>query len=72
MVDAADEGLDVIEAEIAQEHSHGERTGSMMAENDDVLVGVEFGVGAGRDLIHRNEGGVGEGCGLDLPWFAYV
>ena len=48
-VDAAGEGLGVVEALIAEPHGYVEGTGSVVAEDDDGGVGVEFGVGAGGD-----------------------
>jgi hypothetical protein len=71
-VDAAGEGLGVLEALITQPHRDAEGTGSVMAEDDDWGVGVEFGVGARGDLTHGDEGGVGEVGGLVLPGLAHV
>ncbi len=62
----------MIEAEIAQEHSDGERTRSMMAEDYDGLVGVKLGRGARGNLRHGNEGRVGQRSGVELPGFANV
>lgn len=43
-----------------------------MAEDDYLLIWIEFRVGAGGDLAHGHEERVGEGGGLVLPWLAYV
>ena len=71
-IDAAGEGLGVIEALVSQPHSDTEGAGSVVAEDDDWGVGVKFGVGAGGDLSHGDEGGVGEVGGLVLPGLANV
>ena len=44
----------------------------MVAEDDDGSIGVEFGMGAGGDLAHGHEEGVGDAGGLVLPGFADV
>ena len=71
-VDASGEGLGVLETLITQPHSDAEGAGAVMAEDDDRGVGIEFGVGAGGDITHRDENGVGETGGLKLPRFANV
>ena len=45
---------------------------AVMAEDDDVVVGIEFGVGAGGDIAHGHEEGAGEAGGLGLPGLANV
>ena len=71
-VDASGEGLDVVEALVAQPHGYAERTGSVVAEDDDGGVGVEFVVGTGGDFAHGHQEGVGQMGGLELPGLAYV
>ncbi len=71
-VDAAAERLGKIEALIAEPHSYAQRAGSVMAEDDDRLVGIEFGMGAGGDLAHGHEERPGKAGGLKLPRFADV
>jgi hypothetical protein len=71
-VDASGQGLGVLKALIAEPHGDVERAGSVMADDDDGLVGVEFVVGAGGDFAHGNEDRVGDTGGLVLPGFAYV
>jgi hypothetical protein len=44
----------------------------VVAEDDDVGVGVEFGVSAGGDVAHGHEERVGETCGLEFPRLADV
>ena len=72
VVDAAGEGLGVVESLISEPHGDRERTLPVMAEDDDAGVGVEFVVGARRDLAHRHKNGVGQVGGLILPRFADV
>jgi hypothetical protein len=71
-VDASGEGLGVVEALIAEPHGDGERTLSVMAEDDDGSVGIEFLMGAGGDFAHRHEKRVGQAGGLELPGYADV
>ena len=71
-VDASGEGLGVVEALVAEPHGYAERTGSVVAEDDDGGVGIEFLVGAGGDFAHGHEKGIGEAGGLVLPGFADV
>ena len=44
----------------------------MVAEDDDGLVGVELGVGAGGDFAHGHQQGSGEAGGLGFPGLADV
>src|SRR5438309_81976 len=60
VVDAAGEGLGVVEALRAEPHGDGERTLAVVAEDDDVVVGIEFGEGARGDLAHGHEDGARE------------
>ena len=71
-VDAASEGLDVLEALVAQPHSYVEGARAVMAEDDDGSVGVELGVGARGDFAHGHEKRIGKVGGLVLPGFAYI
>ena len=71
-VDASGEGLGVLEALIAQPHRDAEGAGTVMAEDDDRGVGIEFSVCAGGDIAHGNEDRVGEAGGLELPGLADV
>lgn len=72
VVDASGEGLDVIEALVAEPHGDGEGAGSVVAEDDVGEVRVELGVGAGGHLAHGDEGGTGDGGGGGFPGFADV
>jgi hypothetical protein len=71
-VDAAAEGLDLLEALVAEPHSDAEGAGSVMAEDNDGGVGVELGVGAGGDFAHGHEKRVGDAGGLEFPGLADV
>ncbi len=72
VVDAAGERLGVLEALVAEPHGDGEGARAVVAEDDDGLVGVELGVGAGGDLAHGDENGAGDGGGFRFPGFANV
>jgi hypothetical protein len=67
VVDAAGEGLDVLKALVAEPHGDGEGALSVVAEDYDGLVGIEFLVSAAGDLAHGHEEGIGETGGLELP-----
>lgn len=67
VVDASGEGLDVGKVLPAQPHGDGERSLTVVAEDDDGLVGIEFGIGAGGNIAHRHEDRIGEACGAELP-----
>ena len=71
-VDAAGEGLGVVEALLAQPHGDVEGASAVVAHDDDGLVGVEFVVGTGGDLAHGHEEGVGKVGGVELPFLADV
>ena len=71
-VDASGEGLDVVEALIAEPHGYAEGTGSVMAEDDDGGVGVELLVGAGGDFAHGHQERFGQVGGLVFPGLADV
>ncbi len=66
-VDASGEGLGVVEALLAEPHGYGEGALAVVAEDDDGLVGVELGVGAGGDVAHGHwdsaDGGFGNSQG---------
>lgn len=64
---AAGERLGVLEALVAEPHGDGKRTLSVMTEDDDGLVGIEFGVGAGGDVPHGHQERSGKAGGLGLP-----
>lgn len=72
VVDAAGERLNVFEALLTQPHRDIERTGAVVADDDDGGVGVELLVGATGDVAHRHEGGAGKGRGGGFPRFADV
>jgi len=69
---ASGEGLGGLEALVAEPHGDVEGAGSVVAEDDYLLIWVEFGVGAAGHLAHGHEEGVGEAGGLVLPGLAYV
>ena len=72
LVDATGERLDRFEALVAHPHGDGERTRAVMADDDVGLVGVKFGVGAGGELGHGDEGCAGDGGSFGFPLFADV
>ena len=71
LIDAAGEGLDVLEALLAEPHGDIERACAMVAENDGGLGGVEF-LEARWDIAHGNVSRAGDGGDLELPSFADV
>jgi hypothetical protein len=64
--------LGLREALIAEPGGDGERARAVVAEDEQVLVFVELFEGAGRDLVHGDEGGGCDVCGGVLPGLAYV
>jgi hypothetical protein len=71
-IDAAGKGLGLVKALVAEPHSDGERARSVMAEDDDGSIGVEFLMGAEGYFAHGHEERVGQTGGLELPGFADV
>ena len=71
LVDAAGEGLDVIEALLAEPHGDVEGAGAVVAEDDGGAIGVEL-LEAGGDIAHGDVGGAGDGGDLELPGFTDV
>ena len=62
----------MFEALVAEPHGYAERTCSVVAEDDDGLVGVELLVGAGGYFAHGHEEGARKIGGLVFPWLADV
>ncbi len=62
----------MVEALVAEPHGDGKGTGAVVAKDDVGRVGIELGVGAGRDLVHGDVEGIWEGGGGDLPGLAHV
>jgi hypothetical protein len=71
-IDASGERLRVVKPLAAQPHSNRERTRTVMAEDDDGLIRVEFCVGPAGNVAHGDEGCARDGRGCELPGFAYV
>lgn len=71
-VDAAGERLGMVEALGAEPHGDGEGALAVVAEDDDVAIGVEFGVGSGGDVSHGHQDGSRETGGLGFPRLAHV
>lgn len=69
---ASCQGLDVLEALVAQPHGDVEGAGAVVAEDNDWGVRIEFGVGAGWHVPHGDQMGVGEVGGLVFPGLANV
>lgn len=57
----------MVEALVAEPKGDGERALAVMAEDNDGGVGIELGVGAGGDVAHGHEEGVGELGDGELP-----
>jgi hypothetical protein len=66
-VDAAGEGLGVGETLVAKPEGDIERARTVVAEDYDRSIGIEFGMGPGGDFTHGHEEGVGDIGGLVLP-----
>jgi hypothetical protein len=62
----------VVEALVAKPHGNGEGASSVVAEDYDGSIGIEFGVGAAGDVAHGHEEGVGKAGELELEGFADV
>lgn len=62
----------MFEALGAEPQGDVERAGSVVAEDDDGLVGVELLVGTGGDVAHGHKEGSADGRGFDLPGLADV
>ena len=72
VVDAAGEGLSVLEALVAEPHGDAEGARAVVAEDDNLLIWIEFRVGSGGDLAHGHEERVREAGGLVLPGLPHV
>lgn len=71
-IDAAAEGLGVFESLIAEPGGDVEGTLSVVAENDEMLVRIEFLMGARGHVAHGHEqAAVDAGC-FKFPWFADI
>lgn len=71
-VDAAGEGLGLLEALVAEPHGDREGPRAVVTKDDDGGVRVELGVGAGGDFTHGHEERVGQAGRLVLPGLADV
>ena len=71
-VDAAAKGLGVFESLIAEPGGDVERTLSVVAEDDEVLVGIEFLIGARGDVAHGHEEAAIDAGYFKFPWFADI
>lgn len=71
-IDTARERLGLLKTLFAEPHGHGERSGSMVAENDDRLVRIELLMSAGWNVSHGHQDRSGQVCSVKLPWLADV
>ena len=71
-VDAAFDGLGLLEALLTEPVGDGQRASSVMAHDDDGLLFVELVEGARGDLVHGDESAAGDVRGLVFPRFADV
>ena len=65
-------GLGFLEALLAEPHGDVQRAGSVVADDDDRFVGIQFGVGAGGDVAHGHQQGVLDAGRVELPLLANV
>jgi len=70
--DASAQRLGVLEPLIAEPCSHVERTLSVVAEDDQMLVRIEFLMGSRRDVTHGDEQAARNAGCLKFPWFADI
>ena len=71
LVYAAGEGLDVLEALLAEPHGDVEGAGAVMADDDGWAIVIEL-LEAGGDVCHGDEGGAGDGGDVDFPRLADI
>jgi hypothetical protein len=71
-VNSASERLSVLEALLAEPHSHGKRTCSVVTENDNRLIGIELLMRTRGNVAHRHEDRIRKVCGVKLPWLSNV
>jgi hypothetical protein len=71
-VDSSAHGLDFIEALLAEPVGDGQRTDSVMTDDDDVGVGVELLVGAGGNVAHGNVLCAVDFGSVEFPGLAHV
>jgi hypothetical protein len=71
-VDAAGDGLGLVEALLAEPRGYGERAGAVVAEDEDRGFFVELLVGAAGDLVHGEEGAAFDVRGVEFPLLADV
>ena len=71
-VDAARQGLSMIEALVAKPHGDRQRSRTVVTKDYDMRVGIEFRVGARGDFAHGHEQGIGQAGGLKFPRLADV
>jgi hypothetical protein len=64
--------LGVGETLVAKPQSDIQGARSVVAEDYDRSIGIEFGMGSGGDFAHGHEEGVGDVCRLVLPGLADV
>ena len=62
----------MFETLIAEPLGHAEGPHAVVAEDDEVLVGVEFLIGAGGNVAHGHGDAAGDMGGLEFPWFAHI
>ena len=72
VVDAPGQGLGVLKSLLPEPHGDVQRTGAVMADNDDCLIRVELLVSAGRDFAHGHEASAREGGSGGLPGFTNI
>jgi hypothetical protein len=72
VVDTSGEGLDVVEALVAEPHGYAEGARSVMAQDYDMSVGIKLLMGAGGDFSHGHQQAVGQAGSLIFPGFTNV
>jgi len=44
----------------------------MMTEDNEMLIGIEFLMGPGRDVTHRHEDASLDTCSIEFPWLTHI
>lgn len=71
-VDATAQRLRAVESLLAQPVGHAHGADAVMADNDDMFVGIKFLVGAAGDVSHGDQHRSSDFGHFELPGFANV
>ena len=71
-IDTACDRLTCIESLLAQPVGHAERSDSVVAKDEQALIGVKFLMCARWNIAHRHEQATIDLCGCVFPWLANI